>query len=261
MLTWIKAHFSTKSRQWRSELFHRILNPPSDASLLDLGGGRGTHIAKFYPGARNVHIADFNAEALEDARVRYGFTPHLVDATERLPFADQQFDVVFCSSVIEHVTGDKHEVAELFKRDGKALKRQAYRHQQQFAREIQRIGRRYFVQTPARGFLVETHTWLPVTGWLPSHLQWAVMRLVNKLPYPRKHTMPDWQLLSRSEFQTLFPDATIYEERLFGLTKSYIAIGGVGGPVSASVRAAQPSAHTPRNSADALPLGSSSTGS
>jgi SAM-dependent methyltransferase len=225
MLTAVKTYFSTRSRKWRSDLFRKLMKPTEDTLILDLGGGKGTHMARFYPEAKNVHIADFNPDALEHARTQYGFIPHRVEATETLPFRDDQFDVVFCSSVIEHVTGDKEEVAAMFKRDGRTLKANAFRYQQRFAREIVRIGRRYFVQTPAREFPIETHTWLPITSWLPSHWQWRVMRVINRLPFPRKHTMPDWSLLTFKEMQELFPDATIYKEKLFGLTKSYIAVG------------------------------------
>jgi len=34
------------------------------------------------------------------------------------------------------------------------------------------------------------------------------------------------QLLSARQMRELFPDGTIYRERLLGLTKSYIAYGG-----------------------------------
>jgi hypothetical protein len=34
------------------------------------------------------------------------------------------------------------------------------------------------------------------------------------------------QLLTRSRFAELFPGATIYEEKLLGLTKSFVAYGG-----------------------------------
>lgn len=240
VLTWMKTYASTKSRAWRAQLFKNVLNPPDDASILDLGGGKGTHMARFYPAAKNVHIADFNPDALDYARVNYGFTPYLVDGGDGLPFSDGQFDVVFCSSVIEHVTGEKHAAARTFKKDGRKFKTEAYEFQKRFASEIRRVGKRYFVQTPARSFPVETHSWIPLIGMFPTHWQWQVMRLVNWLPYPRKQTMPDWSLLSFDEFRSLFPDAQIYRERVLGLTKSFIAVGGPAEEGPSSPDAAKP---------------------
>ncbi len=74
-----------------------------------------------------------------------------------LPFRDKSFDVVFSNSVIEHV-GDPPK-------------------QEQFAREIARVGVRYFVQTPNRWFPVEHHLLTPLIHFLPRGWQ---RRLVNK---------------------------------------------------------------------------------
>ena len=60
----------------------------------------------------------------------------------QLPFRDQSFEIVFSNSVIEHVgTPDQ---------------------QRRFAHEIQRVGRRYWVQTPNRRFPVEPHLLTPL---------------------------------------------------------------------------------------------------
>ncbi len=51
------------------------------------------------------------------------------DAAAGLPFADDEFDLVYCSSVIEHVPPARRAA---------------------FAAEARRVGRGWFVQTPAR---------------------------------------------------------------------------------------------------------------
>jgi SAM-dependent methyltransferase len=133
----------------------------------------------------------------------------------RLPFRDRSFDVVFSNSVIEHV-GD------------------ARRHEQ-FAREIARVGVRYFVQTPNRWFPVEHHLLTPVIHFLPRSWQ---RRLVQKftiwewLARPRpdqrefflKHYLEDIRLLDSHAMRRLFPDARLIRERFLGLTKSLIAV-------------------------------------
>ena len=77
----------------------------------------------------------------------------------RLPFPDKSFDVVFSNSVIEHL-GDprKHE---------------------QYAREIARVGVRYFVQTPNRWFPIEPHLLTPLVHFLPRDVAAAVDRAIH----------------------------------------------------------------------------------
>ena len=138
-----------------------------------------------------------------------------------LPFPDKSFDVVFCSSVIEHVTVDE-ECADRF-RTTEEFERAAYTRQRQFADEIRRIAKKYFVQTPNKYFLIESHTWLPSAVLLLSrpHLV-KLIRFMNKW-WPKK-TPPVFNLLRRRQMQELFPDAEIIVERSWGLEKSIMAI-------------------------------------
>ena len=132
-----------------------------------------------------------------------------------LPFRDKSFDVVFSNSVIEHV-GDPWR-------------------QEQFAREIARVGVRYFVQTPNRWFPVEHHLLTPLIHFLPRRWQ---RRLVNKftiwewIARPRpdqrsfflEHYLRDIRLLDSRAMRRLFPGARIVRERFLGFTKSLIAV-------------------------------------
>jgi len=132
-----------------------------------------------------------------------------------LPFRDKSFDVVFSNSVIEHV--------------GDPLR------QEQFAREISRVGVRYFVQTPNRWFPVEHHLLTPLIHFLPQRWQ---RRLVSRftvwewIAHPRpdqrafflEHYLRDIRLLDSGAMRRLFPGARIIRERFLGLTKSLIAV-------------------------------------
>jgi SAM-dependent methyltransferase len=133
----------------------------------------------------------------------------------RLPFRDGAFDVVFSNSVIEHV-GD------------------TLRHEQ-FAREIARVGVRYFVQTPNRWFPVEHHLLTPLIHFLPRSWQRSVVRkftiwewLVRPRPDQREffleHYLSDIRLLDGRAMRRLFPDARLIRERFLGFTKSLIAL-------------------------------------
>lgn len=155
----------------------------------------------------------------ERARTQYGFQTKLLDAGDRLPFDDNEFDIVFCSSVIEHVTGPKEEILALS--DGQTFEDIATKHQEQFAREIRRISKGYFVQTPYRHFPIESHSWLPsLVVYLPRQALQAILCFTNTF-WPKK-THPDWQLLTKTQMRSLFPDAEISLENICGLTKSIV---------------------------------------
>lgn len=131
-----------------------------------------------------------------------------------LPFRDGAFDVVFSNSVIEHV-GDVES-------------------QRQFAREVVRTGKAYWVQTPNRWFPVEQHLLTPFLHWLPRPWQRALAPrfnfwryLVRVTPDRRdffvEHYLRDVRLLGARELAEMFPGATIVRERFCGVVKSLVA--------------------------------------
>lgn len=127
-----------------------------------------------------------------------------------LPYAEQAFDICFSNSVIEHVgTWDR---------------------QKAFAREIRRVGRGVWVQTPAFCFPVEPHLLAPFIHWFPRSLQRRLIRNgtlwgLTKRPSPSQVEafLNEVRLLNYREMQELFPDCTILKERFLFITKSYIA--------------------------------------
>jgi SAM-dependent methyltransferase len=117
------------------------------------------------------------------------------DAADGLPFADEEFDLVYCSSVIEHVPPARRAA---------------------FAREIRRVGRGWFVQTPAWSFPIEPHSLLPAAHWLPVPLRRRYWRL---------GAARDWEeisLLRRGEIEELFGPALA--ERVGPLVKSWVCV-------------------------------------
>lgn len=118
------------------------------------------------------------------------------DATERLPFADGAFDLAYASSVIEHVAPERRAA---------------------FAAEVRRVGRGWFVQTPAFSFPIEPHALLPFAHWLPPAL---------RRPYWRLGAAGAWEdiaLLRRAEMAALFGEP-ILAERFAGVVKSWIVV-------------------------------------
>jgi SAM-dependent methyltransferase len=117
------------------------------------------------------------------------------DAAKGLPFSDDAFDLVYCSSVIEHVP---------------RVQRAA------FAAELRRVGRGWFVQTPAWSFPIEPHALLPFAHWLPPRI---------RRPYWRLGAAGNWEeidLLRRSEMEALFGSARA--ERAGPLVKSWVCV-------------------------------------
>jgi SAM-dependent methyltransferase len=122
------------------------------------------------------------------------------DATRGLPFADDEFDLVYCSSVIEHVARSQRTA---------------------FATEIKRVGRGWLVQTPAFSFPIEPHSLLPGAHWLPVALRKRYWRL---------GAARDWEeiaLLRRHELEDLFGPAL--PERVGPLVKSWVCVSPPGG--------------------------------
>ena len=123
---------------------------------------------------------------------------------------NQQFDLVFSNSLMEHVGGHKQRM--------------------DFAAEVRALGRRHRVQTPYRYFPVEPHWVFPLMQFLPIAVR---SRIAFK--WPLVHSRPDslsealssvqWtELLSRTEMGAYFPDSQILSESFFGLAKSLIAV-------------------------------------
>ena len=146
----------------------------------------------------------------------------LLDESGVLPFEDDYFDIVHCNSVIEHVTVDKMQ--RWSRQSTREFVKMAFERQKTFASEIRRVGKSYFVQTPNKNFVLESHTWLPLVQFLPRPLLIRAIRFLNK--WWVKTTSPDWNLLGSKQMKELFPEAVIVKERALGLTKSLIAISG-----------------------------------
>lgn len=214
----------TASRRRRSALFHACFEVDASTRILDLGGWDGSHIHALLAGTpatpANVHVADIDANAVEAARRRYGYRPVVLDEDGPLELDDDAFDIVFCSSVLEHVTVPKADVWRV--RSGRRFRRQARAAQRRFAEEVSRVSRGYFVQVPCRWYPIETHTWLPFVSYLPRRLQCAVIAVANRAWI--KKTDPDFHLPGAAEMRRYFPDAELHRERTLGLTKSLIAV-------------------------------------
>jgi len=215
---------SRRARERRAELFRSRFELNEQTRILDLGAEGGANMHAVLQGTRvrpqNVYIADILPEHVEEGARRYGYVPVVISESGPLPFPDQFFDLVFCNSVIEHVTLPKSRVWKEF--STRRFREESLARQKEFAAEIRRLGRQYFVQTPYRHFPIEAHSWLPFVAWLP---RWALLPVLRLAHYVWvTDPVPDWYLLDRRELASLFGEAKIVEEKFLGLTKSLMAV-------------------------------------
>jgi len=137
-----------------------------------------------------------------------------------LPFSNRQFDAVWCDSVIEHVTVDRAKCASI---PNTEFIRLAELHQAAFAKEISRVGKSYFVQTPYKHFPVEAHAWLPFVQYLPLPVRHRFSRITRAIWI--KQWSGGFHLYDLRRFRRDFADATeIVFERVPGFPKALIAI-------------------------------------
>ncbi len=171
--------------------------------IIDFGGTPSIWMSV---GRRDVVLLN-----LDDQRVPPDFVVVKGDA-RKTSFPNRSFDLAFSNSTIEHVG--------------------SWEDQQAFARELCRVGKRVYCQTPARRFFFEPHYFTPFVDWCQFLLKYYWF--VRYFTYyglrwkPSREQVKDFQshlrLLTYSEMQQLFPACKIHRERFLGMTKAYIAI-------------------------------------
>lgn len=197
LVKYVERHFPMKSSR-----------QPLD--ILDVGGTES-----FWKHSGLAQLPDVRVTLLnltQDKTSLPNFTSVAGDAREMPQFGDHSFDLAFSNSVIEHVGDfdDKRRMAD----------------------EIQRVGRHFFVQTPAKYFPIEPHFLFPFFTYLPERFRAELVCRCNLGWYPAQGSLAQardflrgFQLLTRRDIIALFPESTILRESLCGLTKSYIACG------------------------------------
>ena len=219
----IRARLRNRLQQSRADLFVRLMAPRRGMRVLDLGGGDSSlaeRIAHRVP--LRVTVADISDEHAVAALAR-GFCHQVVPESGELPFADGSFDVVLCNSVIEHATLPK-DACRVSVRVPQETWRKSARHSQAgLAREIQRIGRGWFVQTPHRHFPIDQHVQFPLVHYLSHNATCRVVALTDRFWVKSCLGIVDWELFTPAQLLELFPSARIHVERFLGLPKSIVA--------------------------------------
>src|SRR5690554_5132707 len=127
------SRFRSKRFMLFEQLFWEAFGKQENIHILDVGGTEEFWQDKDITKNRRVRITLLNLKkeevSLPNLRSAAG------NATNLAEFPDGFFDLVFSNSVIEHLY--------------------TFENQQLMAKEIQRVGKRYFVQTPNKYFFLE----------------------------------------------------------------------------------------------------------
>ena len=176
-----------RARDARHERIFALTGATRETRIVDIGCGT--------LGLRR-HAPDHDITGVDRvARPEYPGPLVVADVLAGLPFADGEFDLAYCSSVIEHIAPPQRAA---------------------FAAELRRVARGWYVQTPAFSFPVEPHALLPFAHWLPHAL---------RRPYWRLGVAGEWEaieLLRRAEMRALFGEPVA--ERAGPLVKSWISV-------------------------------------
>lgn len=205
----MKQHnLANRFRQRRMRRFLALIAPLRQGPLriLDIGGTPAFWRA--LPGlyrdpSVSITVVNLDTSEAEDANIR--ITSGNACA---LTFDDNAFDVVHSNSVIEHV-GHWPEMENM-------------------AREVRRLAPNYFVQTPNMWFPIEPHFKLPIVHWLPEQARPTLLQATGRSKKfadagEATRYVQRISLLSARQLRALFPDAYLWRERVFGLTKSLVA--------------------------------------
>ena len=176
---------TSDTQQQESNYFERFY--PYPAQITVVGTEDGSHLTEQYPGLRYRRV----------------------EPGRPLPFATNQFDIVFSSAVLEH-TGSRSSQAA-------------------FLQEVCRVGKRFFVTTPNRWFPIEHHTGLPFLHFLPTGAYRAILGATSYRYWADEARL---NILTAGALRRILPPEAkgrVETVRLFGLPSNLIAFGDCQG--------------------------------
>lgn len=206
----LRSRFSWDARRAMYDLFMARFTPDRSHTILDIGVTPDTTLPEsnffeaLYPYRDRVTAASIeDASNLEVAYPGVRFVQ--VARQGPLPFKDNQFDIVFCSAVLEHV-GSRQQQAR-------------------FITESLRVAKAFFFTTPNRWYPIDFHTLIPLIHWLPQHVH---QKLLSKLGHEFLARTENLNLLDKQGLLSCFPpvdEINIHKITLFSLTSNLVAYG------------------------------------
>lgn len=201
------ARFRKKRLENFEKLFFHNFTPESPLRILDVGGTDYFWKDSQIPNLPQCRIVLLNLHLEKTSHPN--IESRIGDATDMANLPDQSFDLVFSNSVIEHLY--------------------SWENQQRMAKEIQRVGKKFFIQTPNKYFPIEAHYALPFAQYMPKKLLFILLtktkfsRLQTWDPKAAQQYLDEIRLLDEEEMRKLFPKSEILKEKALGMTKSITA--------------------------------------
>ena len=192
----VLKEMSRKSRTKKFELLSQVFRARPGDRVLDVGASGEVFLQysleDVYPYPERIVAGGYEPREIFAARKHYPQPQYALFDGCSLPFPDQSFDLVFSNAVIEHILGPGR--------------------QEQFAKEIMRVGKSWFATTPNFWYPFEVHHHLPFFQFLPRPVQMQYNRLLGT--HIPKGKVLELGLLSARELQRLFPPANIARMRI-----------------------------------------------
>jgi len=200
------ASVAINFRRKRLAFFKSLIESlPRPLNILDVGGTQEFwEILGFLQD--DIHLTILNTEPVE---AKFPNVTTIVgDARDMRELKDKQFEVVVSNAVIEHVGN--------------------FKQQRQMAEEVQRVGKRYIVQTPNRYFPIEPHVLIPFFQFFPLKLKIFTATHTPNWGWKAVHIeeLSTIRLMSEKELRSVFPGTRIFKENFLGLSKSFILYKG-----------------------------------
>lgn len=192
--------FSAFSRKRRTKEFIRLMKPKKHMRILDVGGQPEIWDSVDTP--LLITCLNLPGIAANDHPTHHEIAYVDGDGCNMPEFNSGDFDLVFSNSVIEHVG--------------------SYEKRKMFAKEIQRLSKKYWIQTPFKYYPIEAHCGMPFWWLYPKSLRsYFLKRWRKKLP-AWTDMVEGTDVISIKELRALFPDTEIAKEWVI-FPKSIIA--------------------------------------
>lgn len=189
------------------QFFLSIYNPTEGLKILDIGVTPDTSLVdsnyfeKLYPYQHKITAVSM--ENIDILKKHFPKVTFISCDGRFLPFCNSEFDIAFCSAVIEHVG--------------------LYEDQKLLINEILRVSKASFITTPYKWFPVEVHSFIPLIHWLPRPIFARILNYFGRDFFADERNL---NLLDIKKLLSFYPNERrpkIKLIKLFGLPSNIIA--------------------------------------
>lgn len=193
----------------RKKIFYNVfanIKITSKTKVLDIGVTLdqtldSNFFEKFYPYKDKITaLGQEDAHFLEE---KYRGLKFVKGDACKLPFLDNEFDIAFCSAVIEHVGNKKNQI--------------------KLISEACRVAKTVIITTPNRFYPLEFHTLTPFIHWLPKPIFRFFLRITGRNFFSKEENLNllfDFEL-KEMVYQLGYKFKKI-NYKLFGLTSNLV---------------------------------------